>query len=79
MLVSIMPMARTPMDKKAGSAMRSYTKKLERAIRDMTPWRRPMIGLGLRGRIAEGEMVVVLDSDESSDDPLYRGAKIIRE
>jgi len=83
MLMALMPLARTSMDKKAGSAQQSYSRSLERSLREATPWRKAsgrVMSESLRRKgLEDGKVVVLLDGSESANDPLYADAKIIRE
>ena len=73
--MSIMPLARTPGDNKGVGALKRYADKLRKSMEKMTPWRRS----GLRERlkamgVKPGQTVVLLDSDESENDPLFKNA-----
>lgn len=77
---NLMPLARTPMDKKAGSSMNRYAKSIERYIKKIAPWVKDRGRVDrLRGRAKPGEMVVVLGAGESADNELFRGLKVIKE
>lgn len=80
MLVNIAPLSRTAMDKKGGSALQNYGKKLERHLDLMTPWRKRRgwtRGLA-KGKLKSGEVMVVLGNEDSPEDPLYAGARTTR-
>jgi hypothetical protein len=75
MLASIMPLAKTPMDQSGASSLRNHGRQLERSISAIAPWVKRTKRGGSRGP-KSGEIVVVLDAGESSNDPLYKGAKV---
>lgn len=80
MLMSIAPMARTPMDKKSSSAMNNYAKKLDKQLDSLVPWQSRVATLGgLKGKVEEGKVTVLLDSDEIVDATLFKDASIKRE
>lgn len=75
------PMARTPMDAKGSRAMQKYSKQVDEVLLSLAPWLKPKKARGSirhHGKIKSGEVVVVLDSGETADDPLYKNAKIIK-
>lgn len=79
-MASVMPLARTPQDKKGASALRDYQRKLVRSLDEMAPW----IGASrrlqsLRGKIKPGEVRVILGAGESADIPLFEDAQITKE
>lgn len=79
---SIIPLARTPADKKSAHGMKKYTKDVAKMIEGIAPWvkrqhykrRRAM----LKHNVKPGEIVVILDGGESSNIPLFKDAKISR-
>lgn len=75
MMSAIMPLAKTPMEPSGASSLRNYARQLERSINSFAPWMKKTRHGGRRGP-KSGEIVVVLDVGESSNDPLYKGAKI---
>jgi hypothetical protein len=80
MLLSIVPLARTPMDKKSAQALNKYQKSLDRSLRKMTPWKKDASRLSkLRGKVKSGEVAVVLSGGESSNHPLFDDLRVIRE
>lgn len=81
MLANIMPLARSPFGKKDATGVKQYGDKVHKAISDMTPWRAR--GSQLRERLLSmgvkpGEVVVLLDSNDLPNDPLYKDAKVIK-
>lgn len=79
MMVSLLPLARTPMDKTVGSSMRRYERKLLQELDKLTPWRSKARRMEhLRGKVEPGKVVVILEGGESSDNPLYAGATVTR-
>jgi hypothetical protein len=76
----MLPIARTPQDKKGGKAMEQYAKQVGRALESLVPWlrkackaRRPV-----RGNAKPGEVVVVLSGDETANLPVFKDAKVTR-
>lgn len=81
-LMSIAPLARTPMDKKMGKGLEKYARDLERQIDSLTPWRNKFSSLRsrlLKQGVKPGEIAVILSPGDSADNPLFEGAKIIKE
>lgn len=81
-MAALIPLGRTPMDKRGGKALTKYQRDIERSLNALTPWRNKHSALRerlLRQGVKPGEIVVVLGPGESADSPLYEGAKIIRE
>ena len=78
-LMSLMPLARSPMDKKSASALQKHAKSVERMLEDAVPWQKHARRSTLAGKVRPGEVVVVLSSGETADDPLYSDAKVTRE
>jgi hypothetical protein len=76
----LMPLARSPMDKKSGKALQQYQKDVERMLSRLTPWikgtlsRRRLQAMG----VEPGTVKVILEGGDSADDPLYKGAETIR-
>lgn len=58
--------------------MSDYTKKLERMIADMVPWKKSRRER-YRGRVKPGEIKVFLEPGEKASNPLFAGANISRE
>jgi hypothetical protein len=77
-LMTLLPLARTPMDKKGGQAMQSYARDIERMLSEATPWLKKATRRRPKGA-KPGEIVVLLGQDEIADDPLYKDAQIARE
>lgn len=79
--MALMPLARSPMDKKGASGLADYQKKLERMLNAAVPWQKRASGRreSLRGKVKPGEVVVILERGESANDPLYSDARTIRE
>lgn len=83
MLINIAPLSRTPMDKDGGKSLNKYAKTLRNLVDQLTPWKKPAGGLGLReklrGKVKPGEIVILLDEGESSiNNPLFEGVKQVR-
>lgn len=77
----LMPIARTPMDKKSGKALVNYYKDVTRMIDRLTPWkkhekyerrRRQLARMGVK----PGEIVVIGGAGDSNN-PLYKDAKMV--
>lgn len=80
MLLNIVPTARTPMDKKSAQNLSSYSKKLDRLVDSFAPWQNARSrAMRLRDKVKPGEVVVILDSEDSPDHPLFAGARTSRE
>lgn len=80
MLSMLMPLARTAMDKKSGSALQKHAKQLDRTIASMVPWQKATSRTAhLRGKVKPGEVAIILDGDESLDKRFTEGVKVIRE
>lgn len=83
MFMTMMPLARTPMDKKGSQALQKYQKGVEKNLNHIVYWKKGRQRDSLRerykGRINPGEVVAVLGAGESSNHPLFKGTKIIRE
>jgi hypothetical protein len=80
MLQMLLPLARSPMDKKSAQGMSSYAKKVDRVISGMVPWQKATSRTAhLRGKVKPGEVVIMLDGDESLDSSFIEGVKVVRE
>lgn len=80
MLANIVPLARTPMDKKGGQNLNKYNKSLNKVIDSFAPWLSSRDHLqSLRGKVKPGEVLVILDGDDDPNNPLFAGATISRE
>ena len=78
-LLSMVPIARTPLDKDGGRAMEKYSKSVEKMVESLTPWDVTEKRSSWRGRVKSGEVVVIADDpDDNLNDPLYKGAKILK-
>ena len=79
----LMPIARTPMDKKSGKGMERYFKDVSRTIDRMNPWskresyerkKRQLKSMGVKS----GEIVVIGESlRDDRDNPVYNNAKVV--
>lgn len=77
-----MPLATTPMDKQAAQGLRNHARKMEKALRDMTPWKRRKVRRALRRAPNKkvspgqsGEVVVILDHVGEAQLPIFKGAQ----
>lgn len=78
-LAAVLPMARTPMDRKGASALKKYQKQIDKSLDAMVPWLRASNRLGgLRGKVKPGEAVVMLDGSDVMDQDLYKDAHIVK-
>jgi len=80
----VMPVARTPMDKKGAQALEKYIKRVTKVIGMRTPWKGARGGKlsHLRDKIPSGETRVLLgkgEVDGTKNNPLFDGVKVIRE
>ena len=82
-IMMLMPLARTPMDKKGGKSLEKYAKKVGRALEKRMPWLRTRRGklAHLRDKVPSGETRILLAPGEPdpSGNPLFKGVKTIRE
>jgi hypothetical protein len=79
-LMSLLPLARTPMDKKSGDAMKKYSSNVIKMLDGLTPWRSKRLRERAIPRGAhDGKVVVILEPGEGSDNPLYANATVTRE
>lgn len=81
--MSLMPLARTPMDKKGAKALERYAKSLRRNFIRMTPWRQRKATSALRERLKKhlksGEIAVMVGQGETADNPLFEGMRVIKD
>jgi hypothetical protein len=78
MLVSIAPLARTPMDKRGSSSLRDYGRKLERVLESWTPWRKRSQVRARQKGLKSGELRVILGPGESDlAKTLFKDSKVI--
>jgi hypothetical protein len=80
MLMSMMPLARTPMDEKGGRWQSKYMRDLRKMLMDMTPWdtRGSSIRSAYRGKVKSGTVAVVLDDAAMKNSPIFKGAKVVK-
>lgn len=80
MMMVLMPLARTAMSKEGGNALRDYARKVERQLDASIPWvkRGARISSAVRGKVAAGKTVVVLDKGERADNEIFKDAEITR-
>ncbi len=80
MMMSMMPLARTPMDEKSGRWLSNYMRDLRRMLFEMTPWEKQngSIRSAYRGKVKSGTIAVVLDDPRLKEDPMFKGAKVVK-
>jgi hypothetical protein len=79
--MAMLPLARTPMDEGSARAVRDLSKNLEAMIDGLVPWlktTRNVYLAGWRKKVKPGTVVVIADSTDDPNDPLFMGAKVIR-
>jgi hypothetical protein len=78
-LMSMMPLARTPMDKDGSRALSDYQKTLVKEFDKMTPWltaaKRSDLS-SLRKKYKSGTTVVIPDASDGANNPIYKDATI---
>ena len=79
--MQMIPLARTPMDRKSGRHMEKYYKNLTKAFESMTPWlsrsKRRLIEAQQKQKLEPGKLVVKLDANDDPNSPLFKGADIV--
>jgi hypothetical protein len=80
MAMSLLPVARTPMEEKGSRWLSNYMRDLRRSLFEMTPWDRVQgsIRSAYRGKVKSGTIAVVLDDPRLKDDPMFKGAKVVK-
>lgn len=78
-MMALMSLARTPMDEKGASSMRQYANRVERSIESIAPWTKKQRSRRVHPNAKLGEVVVILDAGDPVKDPLFKGAKIVRQ
>lgn len=73
-LLSIMPVARTPLSKEGARALDSYTKDIRCAVERLTPWKGSL--RHLRERLSAGKVVVTLDSPLEANLEIFQDEEI---
>jgi len=77
----MLPLARTPMDRKAGQSLQKHQEKLGRILDSLVPWQKTAQFNALRrknkqlGRGKETQIIVMLDGDMANN-PLFKDAAI---
>jgi len=80
MMMTLLPLARTPWGKKDAASMQQYAKKIGKALDASIPWKKTSRSReSLRGKVKPGEVVVLLDGGEQLDPEFTKGAKVARE
>lgn len=79
-MMSLVPIARTPMDKQGGRWLQSYSRDVRKMLFSMTPWdsRGGAVRSSYAGKVKRGTIAVVLDDPRLKDDPTFKGAKTIK-
>ena len=84
LLSMLIPMARTPMDKKSARGMQTYAKSVQKSLDSIAPWsgnsryRNRKRAFEKKG-IKPGEMVVVSGPGERTDIALFEGMKVVKD
>lgn len=83
-LAMVMPLARTPMDKRGATNLKQYADRVYKVIAKRTPWRSARGGKlrHLRDKVPSGEVRVLLgkgEADGTKNNPLFKDVKVIRE
>jgi hypothetical protein len=73
----LMPLAKTPMDKRGAQSMRTYSQKIDRAIEGLTPWTSESKFNALRRKygksMEDSQIVVHFDASDDPNNPLFEG------
>lgn len=77
-LTQVIPLARTPMDKKSGKAMEKFAKDVQKALsRILTPWEDELKNRMRRhGNVNPGEVTVILGPGEGGLADVFKDSKI---
>lgn len=79
MMMNLLPLARSPMDKGSARSLDKYRRDMDRMLRGMVPWlvesRREAL---IRSGVEPGEVVVMLDGSDSGNSAIYKDAKKVR-
>lgn len=79
--MQLVPLGRTPMDKKSGRAMEKYYNKVSNNLGNIAPWmthsKRALIGAKERGKLKSGQLMVKFDANDDPNSPLYKNAKTL--
>jgi len=84
LLSSVIPLARTPMDKKGAKAMDKMSKELSKYLtKTLTPWDSGPLSTKARvnkygGRVKSGEIAVVLGPGEGGLADVFKDSKIVK-
>ena len=79
-LMSLLPLARTPMDEKSGRWASNLMRDLRKMLYSLTPWDSELgsVRASYKGKVKSGTISVVLDDPRLKNDPLFRGAKVVK-
>jgi hypothetical protein len=80
-MMSMMPLARSPMGKDDSKALADYQKALVKELDKMTPWLTgKKHGLSnLRKKYKSGTTVVIPDASDGANNPIYKDATVHRD
>lgn len=80
MLLSMLPMARTPMDEKSGRWATNQMRDLRKMLYSLTPWANEggSVRAAYKGRVKSGTIAVMLDDPRLKKDPLFKDAKVVK-
>lgn len=83
-LMQVVPLARTPMDKKGGRAMQKYYKDVNKSLRrSLIPWEERRADAMRRaakygGKVKPGEVTVILGPGEGGLSDIFKDSKIAK-
>ena len=77
-LMTMMPLARSAMDKDTAKALADYHKTVAKELDKMTPWiskKRSKLS-NLRKKIKSGTTVVIPDASDGANNPMFKDANV---
>lgn len=81
--MQLLPLARTPQDRRSARSLTDYQKRLTRVINGLTPWTTATRLAEMKHRygskMGDSQIIVVLDANDDPNNPLYEGAIISRQ
>ena len=84
MLMSIAPVARTPMDKKSSKGLQNYVRKLSRSLESALPWKqkKKLASKAKSLNLKDGESAIILGEGETEamfKDLMFENTKVVKE